>query len=458
MMNFFDNIIARVWNRLQGRRAKARSKGNGTTLGFRVIDGHITRSPERISDNRRTTHLALLGKTGTGKSSLLRWLLQADAEAGRGFLVFDLHGDLTPFVLGTINGIERRRHCHLSDRLVIVDPTDSSVSVGINPLEADRPDFVRIAEFSEVLKRRWSLDHFGARTDELLRNSLFALSASRLTLLELTLLLTNSAFRVACLKHVDNAEVRQFFEVRYNKLSEAMQTVMREPILNKISTFSADEKLRCIVGQQHSTVSLRQVMDEGCMVIVNLNKGRLGEQALTLGSLIFTMLKNAIFSREKRDLFTIFADEVQNFASLGAGIETVISESRKYSVSLCFANQFLAQLPNDVQAAVLSAGSHVYFQLSSTDANQVAQALDGGKPLAERLKKLPQRHAILKSGADRLGEIRVPDVHQPHVDYTDLLNRSRGLWARPRTVIEREISERHAELIGRTDEVLHAWK
>jgi len=199
------------------------------------------------------------------------------------------------------------------------------------------------------------------------------------------------------------------------------------------------------VGQQHSTFSLQEAMDNDYWIIVNLDKGRLGEQALTLGSLIFTVLKNAVFTRQRRSLFTVYCDEIQNFVAFGDGIETLLSESRKFGLGICAANQFLDQYPADMRAAILSVGTHVFFQLSSSDATQVAQALDGGKPLAERLKNLRQQHAILKSGADRLTEIRIPDVQVPRVDYSSLLARSNGQWARPRVVIEREIAQRQQE-------------
>ena len=136
-------------------------------------------------------------------------------------------------------------------------------------------------------------------------------------------------------------------------------------------------------------------MDDGhSITIINLAKGRLGEQAITLGSLIFTALKNALFTREKRTLFTLYCDEIQNLVAYGTGIETVLSEARKFGVSVVSANQFLEQYPPEMRAAILSVATHVFFQLSSADASQIAQALDGGRPLAEQLKNLPQRHEL----------------------------------------------------------------
>jgi hypothetical protein len=233
---------------------------------------------------------------------------------------------------------------------------------------------------------------------------------------------------------------------------------MREPILNKVSAFTADPQFRHIIGQRTSTFSMREAMDRGYWVIADLDKGRLGEQALTLASLLFAVVKNALFSRERRSLFTIYADEIQNFAAMETGIETVLSEARKFGVSVTTANQFLDQYPVPMRAAILSVGTHVYFQLSAADAATVAQALDGGKSLAERLKNLTSRHFIVKSGAERWTEVVARTVVEPKVSDADLLERVEMQCARPRVEIEREIHERHASIRQTTEEVLHGWE
>jgi hypothetical protein len=457
MIRTLEQLVSSVWNRLQGRRQARKETGSTIALGFHVADEQPTRHRVGLSPTRRTMHIAVLGKTGTGKSSLLKNLCLQDIEAGRGFVYFDLHGDATPFLLSAIAAREWKQQTHLSDRLIIISPADREMSVGLNPLEDVEPDFVKIAEFAEVLKQRWSLEHFGARTDELLRNALYTLAANRLTLLELAPLLTHQGFRAACLKNVPNAEVRQYFEFRYGQASEPMRAVMREPILNKTSAFTADPRFRHIVGQPQSTFSMREAMDEGHWIIADLPKGRLGEQALTLASLLFTVIKNAIFTRERRSLFTVYADELQNFVAYSSDVETMLSEARKFEVSVVSANQFLDQYPAPMRASILSIGTHVFFQLSSSDATTVAQALDGGKSLVEQLKNLPQRHFILKSGADHWVEGMVPTVEDVGTSYADLINRSRALRARSRAEIEREIRERHAALTQTTDEVLHDW-
>lgn len=456
MRNIIEKFVAGIWNRLGGRRRGAWRDHGKLDVGSQVKDGEVTRQRISFSDQRRTMHVACLGITGNGKSSLIKHWISQDIQAHRGFFAPDFHGDLTEYVLRVVNSLERKHHEHLSHKLIVIDPTDSLASVGVNVLEQDPPDFVRISEIAQLLRIRWNLDHFGARTYELLTNALFALSASKLTLVELTAFLSNRVFRARCLRNVLNPEVKAYFETRYDQASEAMQATMREPILSRTTVFTSDPKLRHLIGQQHSTFSLRAAMDEGCWVIGNFPKGALGEHAFTLAGLFFTQFLYSVFAREKRHLFSAYLDEVQNIAT-AAGLDTVLAEGRKFGVGVVSANQFLDQHPANIRAAILSAATHVFFRLSSTDANQIAHALDGGKALAERLKNLPQRHCIVKSGPDRHVEVKVPPVHEPKVDYTNLLQRLHNERTRPRVVIERDIAKRHADF-GRPEEVLRGWE
>ena len=233
---------------------------------------------------------------------------------------------------------------------------------------------------------------------------------------------------------------------------------MREPILNKLTAFTADPRFRHIVGQRHSTFSLVDAMDRGYWIIFNLHKGKLGEQSATLGSLFLTMGKNSLFSRRTRDLFTFYCDEIQNLVAYGSGLETMLSEARKFATPIVSANQFLDQYPPEMRAAILAVGTHCFFQLSSSDAQQVAAALDGGKPLAEMLKNLPRRHMIVKTGAERWQQAQVPTLAEPKTDPSDLSARCRSRWARKRSDIEAEIAQRQAVASRKTTEVLDAWE
>jgi DNA helicase HerA-like ATPase len=458
MNHWLEKLLARLWNRSASRRNRTIAT-RILDLGLRVSDD-TNRGRVSIPQNRRAEHVAVLGKTGTGKSSLLRYLAKQDIESGRGFVYFDLHGDATPFLLSTVAAQDRATNQNLSDRLIVIEPADAEFSVGVNPLEQDGVGerFVQIAEFAQVLKQRWHLESFGARTDELLRNSLYALAESGHTILELAPFLSHATFRASCLKRLTNPEVRQYFELRYDQVSEPMRATMREPILNKTSAFTADRHFRHIVGQQHSTFNILEAIDNGYWIVLNLHKGRLGEQAATLGSLFLTTIKNALFSRRSRELFTLYCDEIQNLVAYGSGLETVLSEARKFGISVTSANQFLDQYPPEMRAAILAVGTHIFFQLSSSDAQQIAAALDGGKPLAELLKNLPRRHMVVKTGHERPQEAVVPTVNEPKTDSSDLYNRCRARWARKRSEIEEEISRRQATVNRSTNEALNDWE
>jgi hypothetical protein len=460
MKNVLEKLIARLWNRRVADRTVSATRG-ALDIGVRVVDGEPVGTRVTIAQNRRAEHLMLLGKTGTGKSYLIRHLAQQDIQASRGFMFFDLHGDVTPFLLKTIAMRERALKKDLSDRVIVIDPADPEYSPGMNPLEVQgsHDRFIQIAEFSQILKERCHLDAFGPRTDELMRNALFVLSENDLTPVDLAPMLTDVGFRSRCLAHVTNAEVREYFERRYDPLSDAMKRVMSEPVLNKVSLFLSDVKFRHLVGQQHSTFSLVRSLDNNFWIILNLNKGRLGEHGATLGSVFLTKAAQEFFLRGTRDVFSVYADEVQNLVShSAAGLETMAAEVRKRAGALVTANQFLAQNSPEVQAALLSVGSFGFFQLSGADAQQIAAMLDGGRSLAERLKNLPRGHLILKTVHGRWSEVVVPVVQEPNIDPSDLYRRSRARWARPRREIEEEIRNRRE--IGRRNnrEALDAWE
>lgn len=457
MFRFFEQLMIGFWNRLQGRRRRTSADSTGAvSLGFRVVEGEVTKTRITVSLTRRATHMAALGKTGSGKSYWIRHLVAQDIEANRGGFIIDFHGDLTPFVLGTIAAKEWADGKQLSDRVIVISPSDAEMSVGLNPLEGLATDFVRSTEFAEILEKRFNLE-FGARTEELLRNSIVVLSANGLTLLELPQLLSNDRVRAKCLDATPNAEVREYFESRYGKASEPMKAVLREPVLNKTSAFTADPRFRHIVGQAQSTFSMKDAMDRHCWVIARLPKGELGGQAITFASLLFTVFKNAVFTRAKRSFYPVYLDEFQNLVSQSTDVETVLSEARKFGVGIVAANQFLDQYPIPMRSAIFSVGSHISFQLSNADAATVAQMLDGGKPLAEQLKNLRPRHFIVKSGADHWTEGSVPTVEDPRANYSDLLNRSRAVYAKSRTQIEQEIASRRANFTTNPNEALHDW-
>jgi hypothetical protein len=460
-MAFLENNLARLWNNWCSRDQSI-PQGPGLRIGNRVINGAVAPEAVVLADGLRTQHAVVLGRTGTGKSSLIcGQFIRQDIASDTGFIQFDFHGDSSRYTLRLIAAEESRRREDLSGRLIVIEPADPEWAVGLNILGTHHGGtvFVAVAEFAEILKKRWHMESFGARTEELLRNALHVLSDNRLTLVELAPLLTNSAFRASCLERVNNADVAAYFRERYDSASDGMQAVLREPVLNKVSTFTADPRFRHILGQRVSRFSLIEAIDQGYWIVLNLDKARLGEQALTLASLFLAQVKNALFARRLRRTFCLYLDEVQNLVASDAGLETLLSESRKFGVQVCTANQFWDQMPTSMRAALQACGSHVFFRLSGPDAEKVAAMLDGGKPLQELLKNLPQRQVITKLGPDRFRHAVVPEVSEPRIDPTELYLRSRSRWAVRRADIERDIRQRieGTAVTGRRED-LHDWE
>ena len=344
VFSLVDRLCSRAWNlasRLFHRRVR-----EGITLGIAVRDGKISKQKVLLAHIRRPEHLAILGKTGVGKSYFLRSLIRQDIEAGNGLVIFDIHGDLTSYVLSVIAELEQKNKGDQSERVIVIDPADEEFSCGLNLLEPQVGQNVYrlISEFTDILQKRWGQE-FGPRTVEALNASLHTLSEAGQTLLELSPLLTNATFRAKCLKQVSNNEVKAYFLDRFNQASEAMQATISTPVLNKITGFTVDPKFRHLVGQARSTFSVRDVLEKNLILVVNLAKGKLGEQALTFGSLLFAKLKSAIFARRSRRLLSLYLDEVQNLVVWDASLEVLLSECRKFNVSVVTANQYLEQLP-----------------------------------------------------------------------------------------------------------------
>lgn len=455
MNHILEHLIVTLFNR---RRSRPSSMPTGVLLGHVVADGGGTSAAISVPHGKRAEHIAILGRTGTGKSSLLRVMSAQDVRSDRGLVHIDLHAETTAFMLALLASEERRRDRDLSERVIVLEPADPEWAVGLNVLEAhgERERFLQVAEITRILKQRWQLDTFGARTEELLRNALLALAESGLTLVDLPLFLTNATFRRQTLEVTTNVEVLVYFAQRFDVASEAFQHTWREPVLNKITALTADPQLRLMLGQARSTVSLVDALDRGSFVLLNLDKARLGDQAATVGSLFFTKLKNAIFARRTRRAITVYADELQNLLTYDADLETILSEARKFGCGLCSANQYLDQYPPALRAAVLAIGTHVLFQLSGPDADKLGSLFGGGKTLQTLLKDLPPRQFVVKSGHHEWQHGRVPDVEDLRADATDLYTRCRRRWARPRAHVEAEIRAR--QHVARPAEVLDAWE
>jgi hypothetical protein len=448
------NSFANIWNWLVERDRVPR---DGVILGHRVIDGVITKRRFALPPSRRAEHLVIIGKTGTGKTSLIKSMLQQDIEQESGFFCIDLHGDLTPFVLEKVALKERRTGQDLSSRTILINPANPFASVGLNILDASRsrPSAV-VSEIVAILRQRWNLDYFGARTEELLRNCLWVLAENALPITALQPLLTSVSLRSVVLRKCQNPQVKAYFTGRYELLSEAMQSVMREPILNKITAFTTDPAIGHIVGQHNSTISLEGALDDGHWVILAAHKAQLGEDAETLAALILAKLKSGIFARRKRTVFAIYADELQALMASADAFRVLFAEARKFGVGVVTANQHLQQYPPNVRATLLSSGSIAFFRSSPEDAQHIATALDGGRLIERRVKELPNRQFLLRTSSDPVRELCSLPVKREGVSIGNLLRRINRRWTRPRDQIESQIQTQMDDTPRR--EALAEWK
>ena len=343
----------------------------------------------------RRAHLYVIGKTGTGKSTLLETMIRQDIEAGRGLAVFDPHGDLVERVLAWIP--EKRK----AD-LIYFNVPDASRPLAFNPLESLPPAKRALAASGmlEVFKKIWA-DSWGPRTEHILRNALLALlDQPEATLASILRIMDDSIFRRIAASRVHNAQVRSFWLREYENYPARFRAEAIAPIQNKVGAFLADPVLNAIVTQPKSAFDLRTIMDEGRILLVNLAKGKIGEDvAALLGALLVSRIGLAGLSRSdvpeasRKDLY-VYLDEFQNFTTLS--LANMLSELRKYRVNLILAHQYLAQLDPKVRDAILgNVGTIISFRLGLADAEIISKELYP-EFTAEDLVRLPNYNVYVK--------------------------------------------------------------
>jgi hypothetical protein len=285
----------------------------------------------RPDDRRR--HLAIIGKTGMGKTTLLQKLMETDIRAGRGLALIDPHGDLAETIIDTVPG-------HRTNEVVLFDAGDRDYPLSYNVLsckEADQRGLVASAVVS-AFKKLYG-DSWGPRLEHIFHNALLALlEVPGTSLLSLQRLLSDTQYRKVVTGRVHDPVVRTFWDNEFATWKPQYRAEAIAPIQNKIGQFLSMPILRAIVGQSRSSLDLRRVMDEGQILIVNLSKGRIGEDgSMLLGSLLISSIQLAAMSRadtpeqQRRDFF-LYVDEFQNFAT--DSFATILSEARKYRLNL----------------------------------------------------------------------------------------------------------------------------
>lgn len=333
----------------------------------------------KIPAKDRATHLYVIGATGTGKTKFLEYLVQQDIEKGNGAGIIDPHGDLIEDIKGFLacRYSANKDEKEISENVILIDPTDPKFTVTFNPLEK-LPNISAAEQAGELIsafKKIWA-DSWGSRMEDLLRNSLISLGEAGHTLAELPRFLTNRSFREIVLEKVDNPISLEYFK-RFDSLTDKGQLSWIEPVMNKINAFFADERIRQMFSSAKSSFNLREIMDKKKLLLIKLDKGQLKGAADLLGSLLMAKIQMAAFSRadlpqNKRVPFYLYIDEFQNYAS--ESFSVILSEARKYGLSLVMAHQTLAQISDELRSLILgNAGIQVYFRINRQDANLLAK-------------------------------------------------------------------------------------
>ncbi|HEX5394952.1 MAG TPA: type IV secretory system conjugative DNA transfer family protein [Candidatus Saccharimonadales bacterium] len=391
----------------------------------------------------RGRHVYILGQTGTGKTGSLELLTLSDIYWNQGFAVIDPHGDYAQSVLKFIP--ERR----LED-VVYFNPADREFPIGFNPLEVIDPTLKGhiSSEMVGVLKRLFA-DSWGPRLEYILRYTLLALlDYPDSTLLDITRMLTEKPFRQEVISHIDDPVVRNFWVNEFAAWNDKFATEAIAPVLNKVGAFTANPMVRNIIGQPKSTFNIRQIMDEGKILIVNLSRGLLGEDnAGILGAMMVTKIQLAAMSRadvpeHERRQFYLYVDEFQNFATDSFAV--ILSEARKYALNLTIANQYIAQMEQPVRDAVFgNVGTIVSFRVSPDDSPFLQKYFEPQFESADLIQQ-HNRHFVVsmtiegeKAPAFSAKTLNLP---QPVEDLTPrIVEQSRRLYSRQRADIEKII-------------------
>ncbi|PIZ71882.1 hypothetical protein COY07_04130 [Candidatus Peregrinibacteria bacterium CG_4_10_14_0_2_um_filter_43_11] len=416
-----------------------------TVLGEANFRGHRERFGIKQTDRRR--HIYIIGKTGMGKSVLLQNMVYSDINSGKGVAVIDPHGDLAEAV---IDFVPKNR---IND-VVILDPSDVSHPFAFNMLE--RVDDVNQQNLMAsgllgVFKKMYA-ESWGPRLEHILRNCLLALVGYPDTsMLGIMRILVDHEYRKKVVRNIENPMVRSFWVDEFERMDQKFRTEAISPIQNKVGQFLSSPLIRNIVGQVKSTVDIRFMMDTGKIIIVNLSKGKIGEDnSSLLGSMLITKFQLDAMSRanipekERKD-FYLYVDEFHNFAT--DAFATILSEARKYRLNLTMANQYISQMPDEVRDAVFgNVGTISCFQVGFDDAEYFSSQFSE-EVLPNDIVDIPKYNNYTKLMIDGMPSkvFSVSTLPSPQVESDDENNRekivrlSRERYCKPRAMVEEKI-------------------
>ncbi len=422
----------------------------GFLLGYNEFRG--TKKQIRLSTNDRRRHTYMIGQTGTGKSGLLENLAFQDMMDGRGFAFIDPHGDSAEKLLGMV---PRER----VEDVIYFSPGDMDNPIGLNLFEfdtQDQRDFL-IQEAIAMLYRLYDPGHtgiIGPRYEHWFRNASLTIMSdpNGSTFIDIPQVFNDQAFTDEKLKHVTDRTVLDFWNKEMAQTSDANKSEVLGWFVSKFGAFLSNEMMRNILGQTKSGFSLRDIMDNKKILLVNLSKGRTGELNSQLLGMIFVMkfqaaaMGRASVPEDQREDFALYVDEFQNFAT--DSFQTILSEARKYRLNLVLANQFMTQLTDNIREAIIgNIGTVISGRIGITDA-EILQKKFAPTFDAEDLTKLPNFQTIssvmingVPSAAFSMS--LVPPMGQSNPQLRDALKKlSAAKYGRPRAQVEKEIFAR----------------
>lgn len=400
-----------------------------------------------IKRRDRGRHMYIIGQTGAGKSFLLQLLTLSDIYHDQGFAIVDPHGDYATDIMKYIPE-------HRLGDVVYLNPADRDFPMAFNPMEITDPamkDHIS-SELVGVLKRMF--DSWGPRLEYILRYTILALlDYPDATMLDIPRMLNEKDFRKAVIKEIKDPVVKSFWVTEFASWNEKFASEAVAPVLNKVGAFVANPLVRNIIGQKKSAFNIRQIMDEGKILLVNLSRGQVGEDnAAILGALMVTKIQLAAMSRadmplEDRRPFYLYVDEFQNFATDSFAV--ILSEARKYGLNLTVANQYVSQMPEVVRDAVFgNVGTMISFRIGPGDSTVLGKYFE---PVFDAidLTKLHNQNIFISAIIDgekappfSAATLRMPD---PENDQTErIIQITRERFASRRETVEADIRTRTA--------------
>ena len=358
---------------LNAKRAPAPSQipTSGMYLGKSIYRG--VERPIFISDEDRRRHMYIIGKTGTGKSQLLEEMIVQDINAGKGVAVVDPHGDL-------IDGVISRIPPSRAEDVIYFDPSDTERPMGLNMLEAtteEQKHFVvtSIVGLMYKLYDPMKTGIIGPRFEHAIRNAMLTVMVEPgNTFVEVVRVLTDASFVQELLPKLTDPIIRRYWTDQIAQTADFHKSEVLDYIVSKFGRFVTNKLMRNIIGQSESSFNFRNVMDEGKILLVNLAKGKIGEEnsnflgLILVPRILISAMSRQELAEEKRRDFYLYVDEFQNFAT--PDFAQILSEARKYRLNLIVANQFIGQMEEEVKNAVFgNVGTLVGFRVGVTDAN-----------------------------------------------------------------------------------------